>query len=234
MKKLKNILKNKNLFTLILLFFIKVLYSQSPIIGYDKVEWGASVEEVKKYYPAVEPFFLKSSNNYKNVPYYYMRNENLMLYIEYVNETHIKRRDFYFYDNKLCMVVVDYEGLGITKAESLYDLIVSKFGKFNDTKVIIDNYSKFIKEKHFIRDYNKNLKVEYKVGINEHNNHSERFKISVIKEGFFKNLLANNDVLKHPSSFSLAVVIYVNPIIEQEFLKIEENRIKSKEIPIKL
>jgi hypothetical protein len=142
----------KGLFLIGFLMFLLNVYSQtnSPIIGYDKVPWGASVQTVTQAYPAIrEATSLDASVGIKE---YYQRNVG----------NGIEERRFFFYNNRLYKVAVTYEDQreSFNAFMALATKLVDIYGKFDNQS----NYSnpsgnntlKFID---FIRYYNKDLSI---------------------------------------------------------------------------
>ena len=119
----------------ILLFFVSLLLSacqktqtqaqsqseSDPIMGYDKVTWGTSIQDVRRVYDI--------SNNVATTPSLFIPN---MINLEQDNVSDsIESRTFYFLDNKLCQVDVVYRTSAFTAHELLTALKV-KFGESTD------------------------------------------------------------------------------------------------------
>jgi hypothetical protein len=105
--------------------------ANSPIIGYDKVPWGSDIQSVTQNYPSVRE----------------ISSEDASLGIKEFEQTNvsssIKSRKFYFYQNKLYKVFVNYGELESDVGMAILDRIVSTFGKFDDNeeKTIADSGS---------------------------------------------------------------------------------------------
>ncbi|MDR1802458.1 MAG: hypothetical protein LBQ94_02525 [Treponema sp.] len=92
-----------------------------PIMGYDKVTWGTSIQDVRRTYGI--------SNNVATTPSLFISN---MINLEQNNVSDsIESRIFYFLDNKLCQVDVVYRTSAFTVHELLTALKV-KFGESTD------------------------------------------------------------------------------------------------------
>ena len=142
----------KDLFLIGLLLFSLNIYSQtnSPVIGYDKVLWGASIQTVTRAYPTIrETTSLDASVGVKEY-----NQENV--------GNGIEERHFFFYNNKLYKVAVTYEEQreSLNAFMALASKLVDIYGKFDDqsnySKPSGDNTLKFID---FIRYYNKDLTI---------------------------------------------------------------------------
>ena len=124
----------------ILLFFVSLLLSacqktqtqtqaqtQSesiPIMGYDKVTWGTSIQDVRRTYGI--------SDSVETVP---AQNSDMIILVQENVSDSIKSRYFRFLDNKLCVVSVSYRIPSVTDKELLTALKV-KFGEsteFNES-----------------------------------------------------------------------------------------------------
>ena len=121
------------------------LFSQtsSPIIGYDKVAWGASIQVVSQHYPGV-----KEKNSVVaslGVREFEQRNISGSIDI----------RIFYFYQGKLFGVRVLYDEMDNMDnvASALQERIRSVYGEFDD---IYEETGTFRKDYYFLRYYNNN------------------------------------------------------------------------------
>jgi hypothetical protein len=103
--------------------------SNDPIIGYDKVTWGATIPEVQQFYSDIVE--KKDENGIK-------------LFSEQLYSDGMQFRRFSFFQDKLYKVAVDYD---INLRYPLVDKLTSIYGKFEDS---FDYYSK---------SYNKHLSV---------------------------------------------------------------------------
>ena len=116
--------------------------SNTPIIGYDKVTWGVTIQKVKQFYPNMH-LDIEIDNSRK-------------IFEENVEANGITSREFYFYQDKLFGVSVYYD---IDLKETLLNKIKSIYGKF-DEKYFNDNGDEIR-----IINYSKNLII--KVSIDE-------------------------------------------------------------------
>lgn len=88
--------------------------------GYQKVKWRSSLETVKKHYPKLK----KEPLDVNGLTYYYQVHPNNI----------IKLRSFFFYEDKLFKVGVDFiKELKDSVVEVIYKRIFEKFGIHHDT-----------------------------------------------------------------------------------------------------
>jgi hypothetical protein len=90
-----------------------------PIMGYDKVTWGTSIQDVRRAYGI--------SNNIATTTTSYNSLNAVNLVQEDVSES-IERRVFSFLENKLCEVDVVYKVSSVTE-QDLYNALKVKFGE---------------------------------------------------------------------------------------------------------
>jgi hypothetical protein len=120
----------KKLFVAGVIFLLGVfaLAAQSkPIIGYDKVPWGTSIEDVKKVYP---------NYNFKETDFSDWDEEVMWgprpIYREFVTgpDGRVSRRNFFFYNDKLYAVNVVYDPTKVNAAmfQSMTDVLVERYG----------------------------------------------------------------------------------------------------------
>jgi hypothetical protein len=102
-----------------------------PIIGYDKVGWGSSIETVKQAYPEG---MLETNSDDKSIGV----REFEQLYVG----GGIEARKFYFFNDKLYRVFVYYGELSSPEKTAIANKLVASYGKFNDsdeTKSVYQN-----------------------------------------------------------------------------------------------
>ena len=103
--------------------------SNKPINGYDKVTWGATIQEVMQFYPDIVE----------------KKNENgIKLFSERIYKDGMQSRYFYFFQDKLYKVSVDYDA---NLEHPLIDKLTSIYGKF-------ENFGFY-----YSRNYNKRLSI---------------------------------------------------------------------------
>ncbi len=91
--------------------------------GYDKVEFGVSIDEVKSIYPDIEDTTSEDE-----------RKDGVLRYGKTYNEGIMTCRYFYFYNNKLCQVKVIFENIDQTTENLLFIKFTKKYGKPNNTQ----------------------------------------------------------------------------------------------------
>ena len=169
----------KSLFTVAFIFSSVSLFSQtsSPIIGYDKIAWGATIQVVSQNYPGIKE----------------IKSEEASLGIREFEQSNISgsidSRTFYFYQGKLYRVFVSYGQIAIDVVETLADRIVSIYGKFGDIdkRALADsNYA----GKMYLcyRYYNKNLTIILKIG--EEYNHYNYFIGNIAAIDYFDPIIS--------------------------------------------
>jgi len=193
--------------------------SSSPIIGYDKVVWGATIQTVQQNYSAIKEF---SYNN----------SFGIRIFSEDVDIGGIKSRVFYFYQGKLYAVEVFYIKLYKEDAEILYNKIVSVYGRFNEYKDV-NPYGATIMTpltRDFIRYYNSNLTVRLKIGITYEDYERERlFRLERTDNGPLRGVPINTIIFN--ASYSFVSVRYSNPIVVKI---LDDARAKEKNDKIQL
>ena len=105
------------------------------IYGYDKVKWGASIEEVKTLYPGIE--YYEDDREIDN-------QKGTKTYIRTFEKGIMSNQMFFFFEDKLFRVSVAFNQIdGLTEKE-LMGKLVEKYGKFDtrkeDTRVL-DEYA---------------------------------------------------------------------------------------------
>ena len=133
--------------------------SNSPIIGYDKVVWGATIENVRQFYPDIKEVNNKKiwiANSGKTAP------SGVRVFIQGNVSGGINKRYFSFFQDKLYAVDVDYSGIEEALGVVLYNRLISTYGRFNNEVVGTDLDSGL---KFFIRNYNRNLTITLSIGV---------------------------------------------------------------------
>jgi hypothetical protein len=126
------------------------------IIGYDKVAWGASLNDVRKNYSGL----IEKTNTEEIASgikrFRQDKPENLMTY-----------RDFYFYNDKLYKVGVSYDDLeSMQIARLLLEKFVEKFGKFDDSdegKYSVGNGIYYVDFTDYYRYYYSSLSIRVRL-----------------------------------------------------------------------
>jgi hypothetical protein len=112
--------------------------SNTPIIGYDKVAWGATIQEVEQFYPTI----IDRGNNPET---------SISIFKEEVNSNDMRYKYFTFFQGKLYAVDVTYDS---KIKEPLIDKLISIYGNFDEFEIQETGVE------HRIRRYNKNLTIE--------------------------------------------------------------------------
>lgn len=86
--------------------------SDKPLIGYDEVSWGTTIDEVKQFYPNMKEKEKK---------------DGIRSFTEIVNKNGMQYRYFYFFQDKLYKVSLDYDA---NLRYPLVDKLTSIYGKF--------------------------------------------------------------------------------------------------------
>jgi len=199
--------------------------SNTPIIGYDRVAWGASIEEVRKHYPNIREV---------NIPDFFAHSNSLGVrsFIQsQVNIGGINSRKFYFFQDKLYRVDVNYgrgfigemlekyNELEYSMGEALHNSLVFVYGRFDSE---VDN-SPGRGTRTFIRNYHRNLTIKLEIGV--FSPPDTRFRMDSPRSG---RPLGN--VTASSGKFEIAIVFYENPTvirqIEEERLRQQRNRIQ--------
>jgi len=126
------------------------LTAQSPIIGYDQVAWGTSIEDAKQFYSTM--------NEIKN----YQTNQGVQTFEQKNVSNSIDKRTFYFFQNELYKVVVNYKYVSVSVSD-LVAKIASIYGKFDrEPPKETPSYSynnDIATTSYYIRNYNRNLTI---------------------------------------------------------------------------
>jgi len=102
-----------------MLFFLFSITAQSrPIMGFDIVEWGASIADVRIAYNISEEISI----------YVHPDDSNVIVITQENISDNIITRDFMFIDNKLYRVWVTYTNSNDSTARTLRNLLESRFG----------------------------------------------------------------------------------------------------------
>lgn len=112
---------NRIFFIVLFIGFSSLLFGQqSPIIGYDKMEWGTTVEAFQKMYPSA-----------KEIP-----SEKSSIGVREFKQADvgagISSRTFEFFNNRFYSANVSYKDLTINSVNALLDRIVEIYGKFDE------------------------------------------------------------------------------------------------------
>ena len=95
-----------------------------PIMGYDKVTWGTSIQDVRRIYGISNSVLTNTVPNHPNIT---------SLLQEDVSDS-IVSRVFNFIGDKLCQVQVDYKMSSVTE-EDLLNALKVRFGESSDFTV---------------------------------------------------------------------------------------------------
>ena len=111
-------------------FFVVILFSnpvglmgQSPIIGYDKVAWGTSIQGVKQFYPTINE--IASDEASIGIRAFEQRGYG----------SGIESRRFYFFQGKLYSVIVNYGETDEQRSDAIWDKIESVYGRLSKEEV---------------------------------------------------------------------------------------------------
>ena len=108
-----------------------------PIMGYDLVTWGTSIQDVRRAYGI--------SDNIDTVPV--IGSTTMFNLVQDYESDSIKRRVFRFINNKLCTVIVSYK-IPSVSVQDLQTTLEDKFGKStdyerNEVETLIFEHTKF-------------------------------------------------------------------------------------------
>ena len=101
-----------------ILFLFKVIAQSNPIMGYDIVTWGSSIQQVRNAYNIGNEIVTASFENDPNIIQITQKN---------VSES-IKARHFMFIENKLFRVKVEYINANDDATQNLFNILESSFG----------------------------------------------------------------------------------------------------------
>jgi hypothetical protein len=137
---------------------------QNAFIGYDKVSWGTSYEDVQKKYPNIIEI---------------TKEDEKALGITTYSETNVSElismRAFTFYNNALYMVSVGYSNTDVITYNAIFHKLTDIYGEFDDSEEINtlgEDGSYYIKGISLFRYYSKNLTIKL-VGIDYINDEND-------------------------------------------------------------
>jgi hypothetical protein len=145
--------------TLALVFWFLAVFAMAqsaPIIGYDRVEWGVSVEAVRQAYSIPSSVELRVYTQDHNIRYLVQEN---------ISES-IKRREFNFIEDKLYSVEVYYNNTSDSTAGDLLSILTNRFGNRTDfdietgTTTVMFQRVNFTRERSTFGRYSPDLVVE--------------------------------------------------------------------------
>lgn len=174
------------------LFFSFILYlsfsnflfgQQSPIIGYDKLEFGTTIEAFQKMYQTARETPSKQSS----IGVREFRQSNV--------GSGIHERRFYFFNNRFYRVDVIYANLNVFSINSLLDKIIEVYGKF-DRKEEDTDFSpapdvSYTDKIFFDREYRKNFFIFVSINTNHFIDGSILNTVLVS----YHNPITNNEVI---------------------------------------
>jgi hypothetical protein len=137
---------------IIFMLFAMEAFSQlsSPIIGYDKVQWGASIQSVIQVYPSIKE--LSSDDSAIGIREFTQHNVGNGIEVRY----------FFFFNNKLYKVAVHYEEQDniSTAFMALAAKLIEIYGKFDEqSNSSTPSGTDVLKFVDLIRYYNKNMTI---------------------------------------------------------------------------
>jgi hypothetical protein len=120
----------------------------TPVIGYDKFAWGATVQTITQAYSG-----LREHNS-----------EDVSVGVREFTQPNvsggISSRTFYFYENKLYRVFVSYDDVDTNTVKALIDRLSSIYGQFDDYDESSQASGNIIgKRISLYRYYNNNLRI---------------------------------------------------------------------------
>jgi len=141
-----------------LIMFLGILNSifgqsqQNPIIGYDKLEWGTSIEVFQKTYPTTRE----------------ITSERRLIGVREFEQTNlgsgISSRRFSFFNNKFYSASVMYDEINSNSALALAEKIVEIYGKFdNRDEQTFPSGNSTIKMIRFFRYYRNNMNIIFTI-----------------------------------------------------------------------
>ena len=101
-----------------------------PIMGYDKVAWGASVAEVRKVYSIGEEIPVKVSSTDSNIMQLIQENVS-----DSISERWFMFNNYNSSEHKLYRVTVEYKDSSDAAVETLKNLVASRYGKQTNTRI---------------------------------------------------------------------------------------------------
>jgi len=144
-------MKRLYFFILCLCFSNFLFGQQSPIIGYDKLEFGATIEAFQRLYPTAKE--ISSNQNSIGVRMFQQRNVG----------SGITARDFKFFNNKFYYVTVIYDEMNNNNTiNALLDRIVEIYGKFDNKEEDTDvSGGAYTEETYLYRRYRNNFYIQF-------------------------------------------------------------------------
>jgi hypothetical protein len=128
--------------------FLNAQANSEPIIGYDKLQWGASVQVFQQTYPSAREF----SSDLSSIGVREFKQENI--------GSGISMRIFKFFNGRLYEVSVAYDEMNLNSMQALLEKIVSIYGKFDDSDdMTTSNNGMYSKANRFYRYFNNNLTI---------------------------------------------------------------------------
>jgi hypothetical protein len=133
------------------------LYAQTnnSIIGYDRVQWGSSIQTVQQVYQNLKEVESKDSDI--GIKEFVQTN---------INSNNMISRIFYFFQNKLFCVTINYNTNDYENTvRAILSSIVTNYGRYNIQNSSgggVDAY--FVNEDYVRWNYNNNLKIELRIG----------------------------------------------------------------------
>jgi hypothetical protein len=148
----------QSLFYLFILFFCQSILSaqtNNRVIGYENITWGASIQVVQQAYQNLSERESKNSNI------------GVREFQQNIYANGIISRVFYFFQNQLYRVTVNYDTLNNinSRAGDISNNIINIYGPFdrqNNMGGGVDAY--LFNENYYIWNYNDRLKIEMRWG----------------------------------------------------------------------
>jgi len=107
------------LFFGVLVIHVQLNAQPKPFVGYDKVAWGVSVQDVRKAYSIGDDISAEVDSDDTNISIIKQSNVSDSIY----------KRDFYFNGNKLYRVIVEYKDGSDATQGQLKNLLEQRYGK---------------------------------------------------------------------------------------------------------
>jgi hypothetical protein len=175
-----------NMIKIIIIWFFCIhvdVYAQSNdiIIGYENIVWGASIQNVQQSYRNL----LERESKEANIGVREFQQNNV--------ENGILSRVFYFFQNKLFRVTINYDTLNdvYSRARILMNNIKNIYGTYDESNSLgggVDNY--FFDEFYVKRNYNNRLRIEIRFG----NTLAYDYFVGVFIIGIFSNPETENEI----------------------------------------
>jgi len=166
-------------FIILFLGVANIVFGQSqkgPIIGYDKLEWGATIELFQRTYPTARELI----------------SERKAIGVREFEQTNvgsgISIKRFYFYNNKFYMATVMYEELDDNSVRALGERIEEIYGRFDDAdEQTFPSGNNTVRMIRLVRYYRNNLHVT--IGSNDVYNQFNRIIGSVVMIGYVNPII---------------------------------------------